>query len=543
MSSKRRAMGMVVALALVFSACSGGGGGGGGPSSKKTTTGGTLVYGADGDLKGFNPGTSKTGGLLTTNVAENIFFYAAKATPQFTLDFVGLDRPPAVVSTNPQVVEWVINKDARWGDKSPVTSEDLRYYLEQVTNKANDVDVGAGYDQITKFEVTGEKSVRATFASPFADYATLFEAVPQAAFLKAQPGGWNTGLDASPGPSAGPYMVGTWNKGESLTLVRNPEWWGAKKPGLDSIVFRFFAAGPPSVDALANNEIDMMTPSSADPDVLSRARATPGVDVVDGPSANWEVLTFNTRNSPLADPLVRRAVALAIDRNAIVNAVVKPVSAAAKPLGNFIYMPNQPTYQAHDGAYVRADPAGARKLLAQAGWAQAGDGWTKDAAPLKLTLSTTTDAPRVAQMDLVASELKTVGIATTRDDCALACLRQRMTGAGPFDVTGFGWTGGLAAVSSVRSIYQTGSSKNFGGWSSPRFDDLMKSAVVETTPERQAEIANQADQVLWDELPGLPLYQKPNVLIVRSRFSGPVVNGGGDGVFWNSQDWTVKPGK
>ena len=74
----------------------------------------------------------------------------------------------------------------------------------------------------------------------------------------------------------------------------------------------------------------------------------------------------------------------------------------------------------------------------------------------------------------------------------------------------------------------------------PRFDELIRSAVVEADPARQAALANQADQVLWDELPALPLYQKPNLVILRDRFVGPTPNGGGDGVFWNSQEWAAK---
>lgn len=522
----------MVALALLAVACGGGSG----------ASGRTLVFGVEGELKGFNPAVSETGGPAISSVVENIFFYASKATPTFGLDYVGLERPPAVVSTNPQVVEYVINSDAVWSDGTPVSSEDLRYYWEQVTNPDNAADVGVGYELVSKLDVTGPKSVRATFSNPYADYGTLWEAVPQAAYVKAH-GKWATALDSAPGPSAGPYMLDSRDKGVSVTLVRNPKWWGAKKPGVDRIVFRFLASSTSLIDALSRGEVDMIAPQ-ADPDVLARAKGLSHVRLETGASPDWEVFTLNTQGV-LGDVKVRRAVAMAIDRDAIVAVAVKPVVASAKPLGNFVFMPNQPAYEAHDAAYFPPDRvAAARGLLLDAGWTQGGGGWTKAGKRLELTLSTTPGQPiRVEQMDLARDQLAKVGIATVRDDCAFACLRARMTGTGPFDITGFGWSGGVAAASTIKAIYGTGSPINFGKWSNSRFDDLMKAAVSESDPARQAALANQADRVLWEDLPALPLYEKPAVLIVRDRFVGPNVNGGGDGVFWNSQEWTVKAGK
>jgi len=520
---------------LVAGACGGGGGG----------AGRTLVFGAEGELKGFNPAVSRTAGPVTADVAQNLFFYASKATPTFGLDFVGLERPPAIVSTNPQVVEYVIKQEAVWSDGTPVSSEDLRSYWEQVTNPDNDVDLSPSYEDMTKLEVTGPKTVRATFAGApvsFENFARYWAAVPQATYVKAH-GKWDSALDAAPGPSAGPYMFDSWQKGVSLTLVRNPKWWGAKKPGLDKIVFRFLASATSLIDALSGGEVDMVAPQ-ADPDVLSRAKGLPQVRVDRGASADWEVLTLNTQGV-LADVKVRRAVAMAVDRDAITAVAVRPIVDTAKPLGNFVFMPNQPAYEAHDAAYFPPDRlAAARGLLTEAGWTQSGGGWTKAGKRLELTLSTTPgETIRVEQMDLVRDQLAKVGIAATRDDCPIACLRQRMAGPGPFDITGFGWRGGVGAASTVRAIYGTGSPLNFGKWSNPRFDDLMKSAVSETDPQRQASIANQADRLLWEDVPALPLYEKPGVLIVRDRFDGPTVNGGGDGVFWNSQEWTVKAGR
>ena len=334
---------------------------------------GTVVYAVGGTLDGFNVNTGKDSNEAARDVAVNTFFYAVKVAPDFTLTFPGLEggAAPRVVSTNPQVVEWVIRRQAVWSDGTPVTSEDLRYFHEQVMDPENDVATQVGYKQITNLEVVNDKTIRATFDPAYSEFQSLWTSVPQAAFMKAAPGGWNKGLNDEPGPSAGPYVVNTklFVRGESLVLEPNPKWWGDPRPGIKSIVFRFISEGS-QVEALKNGEVNLIAPAPA-PDLVSTLKGLSDVRTDLAPSPEWPQLLFNPANPILAEPSVRRAIAHAVDRDAIVDLAVRPMMGSAAKLDSldsFVYLPNQPGYEAHGAEYAHADAAMARKLLDEADW-------------------------------------------------------------------------------------------------------------------------------------------------------------------------------
>lgn len=525
---------LLLVLMVLASACAG-------TPTGPRSLGRSIVFAADEELTGFNYSTSKDSSETARNVAENIFYFAVKASPDFQLEFPGLQGPPTIVSTDPQVVEWVIRREAVWSDGTPVTSEDLRYFHSQAVDPDNDVASHEGYNQITKLVVVDDKTIRATFEPHYADYQSLWGNVPQAAFMKAQPGGWNSGLDRQPGPSAGPFKLQRWERGQSLTLVANPRWWGDQKPGIDAIVFRFLSDSTAQVQALANGEVDMITPPP-DPDLIARVDALPGIrrQLSRGPA--WVQLTFNLADPILAEPRVRRAIAHAVDRHAVVSAVLKPLVADASPLDNFVYVSNQDEYRAHGPQYQRADPEAARRLLAEAGWAMGPDGVRqRDGMPLVLRLAAASDGPLEPVQELIASQLRAVGIDARIDNCLFSCLVADRLEPGDFDVALFTWFGGVFPLSGIREIFSTGEELNYGQFTSPRFDELTKQALATLDAVEARELANAADVVLWDELPGLPLYQRPTFLAVSDRFSGVMDNGTDNGVFWNSETWRVKP--
>jgi peptide/nickel transport system substrate-binding protein len=529
-------MAIVLAWALVAAACSS-------TQTPETGSATTLVFAASDEPSGFNLNKAESQTPTTRDVAENVFFYAFKADPNYGKVFPGLERPPELVSRDPQVVEWRINQKATWSDGTPVTAQDLLSFKEQVLAPGNLSTEHEGYDQMTDLVAVNDKTVRATFGPPYADYESLWVAVPQARFVKNQPGGFNTGLDESPGPSAGPYMFKEWKRGESITLVRNPNWWGDPKPALESIVLRFITDHEAQVNALANGEVDMIAPN-ADLSLVQRVRKVADTgrfrsSVTFGP--NWDLFTYNVANPVLSDVRVRRALTYALDRDAMLDKVVKPITPDARRLDSFTYMANSPDYQAHGAQYARADPDAARRLLDEAGWVPGKDGIREKAGQrLSLRMTAPSGFPRFEQAaELATAQLKPVGIELRSDNCTVDCVLERAT-KGDFDVLSAGWLGNISTVSLIKSIFGSTGQSNFGMFKSTRFDDLVNQALSVADAREQAALANQADQVLWDELPGVPLYQAPTLFAVSNRFVGMADNANGDGIFWNSHTWGPK---
>jgi peptide/nickel transport system substrate-binding protein len=108
---------------------------------------------------------------------------------------------------------------------------------------------------------------------------------------------------------------------------------------------------------------------------------------------------------------------------------------------------------------------------------------------------------------------------------------------GGFEIAGFSWVGGPFAVSGSRDIYVTGGGGNYGRFSDPEVDALFKQATAELDPARSTELANQIDRKLWEELPVIPLYQRPTFLAWRGTLRNVVENPSLEGPLWNAESW------
>jgi peptide/nickel transport system substrate-binding protein len=539
---------LVLGLMLVAAAC-GGGGGGGGSGKPATKQGGTLNYGADQEPTGFNNNTSKDNGTSVANVMINVLPQAFHLTPDFKVAMnTDLLDSAEQTSSQPQTIVYKIKQNAVWSDGTPVSADDFIYLWKNLngTIKDNDVASTTGYDQVQS--VTGSdngKTVTVVFKQPFSDWRSLFcsgNFILPAHYASKQPGGWNTGLDKNPQniPSAGPFKVQNYTPGQSLTLVRNDQYFG-KKASLDSIVFRFLPESTTQPAALQNNEVDMIYPQPQ-LDMVQQVKALPDVTNQINLGPTFEHLDFNFKNQFLSDVAVRKAIATGINVDELVKRTVGQFASQVKPLGNRLWMPFQEPYQDHFGQYGKGDVAGAQKLLDAAGYTKGSDGiYTKGGKKISVRFSTTAgNKLRETQGELFQAQMKQVGI-----DIKIANLdSQKLFGDalpnGNFDIADFAWVGGPFAVSGNRDIYRSGAGSNYGQYANPKVDQLFAQASAEFDANKAAELLNQIDQVVTDDMATIPLYNKPTFLAFRNTFVNVSDNATQDGPFWNSNTWAQK---
>ena len=539
---------LILGLALVAAAC-GGGGGGSGSGKPATKQGGTLNYGADQEPTGFNNNTSKDNGTSVANVMINVLPQAFHLTPDFKVAMnTDLLDSAEQTSSQPQTIVYKIKQNAVWSDGTPVSADDFIYLWKNLngTIKNNDVASTTGYDQVQS--VTGSdngKTVTVVFKEPFSDWRSLFcsgNFILPAHYVSKQPGGWNTGLDKNPQniPSAGPFKVQNYTPGQSLTLVRNDQYFG-KKASLDSIVFRFLPESTTQPAALQNNEVDMIYPQPQ-LDMVQQVKALPDVSNQINLGPTFEHLDFNFKNQFLSDVAVRKAIATGINVDELVKRTVGQFASQVKPLGNRLWMPFQQPYQDHFGQYGKGDVAGAQKLLDAAGYTKGSDGiYTKGGKKISVRFSTTAgNKLRETQGELFQAQMKQVGI-----DIKIANLdSQKLFGDalpnGNFDIADFAWVGGPFAVSGNRDIYRTGAGSNYGQYANSKVDQMFAQAMAEFDANKAADLLNQIDQIITDDMATIPLYNKPTFLAFRNTFVNVSDNATQDGPFWNSSTWAQK---
>jgi peptide/nickel transport system substrate-binding protein len=539
---------LLVGLAMVAAACGGGDedtGDTGGEA--QTKEGGTLNYAADQEQSGFNPNTSKDNLQALSNIVTNIYPTVFVTHPDLTVHLnQDLMESAELTSEDPQTVVYKIKQEAVWSDGTPVSADDFVFFWQNCneTNKKADCVATTGYRDIESVKGSdGGKTVTTVYKNKFADWKSLFsQYIIPAHYTKARPGGWNTGLDKDPEkiPSAGPFIIDSYTPGQSLTLKRNDKYYGTKSH-LDSIVFRYLPESTTQPAALQNNEVDMIY-GQPQLDQVKIVEAIPDVTSQINFGLQYEHLDFNTKNPLLADVAVRKAFATGLNVQQIVDRTVKQFSDKATILGNRFWMNNQPEYQDHRGAYGNGDIAGAEKLLTDAGYAKGADGiFAKGGKKLSFNISTTAgNKLRETQEQLIQAQAKEFGMEIKIKNAEADVLFGEWLPEHNFDIANFAWVATPFAVSSNQSIFSTGSAQNYGQFSNKQVDELFTQAVSELDQKKATELGNQIDQILYDEMATVPLYQKPQLIGWRNTFTGIGDNLSSQGPFWNAGVWAQK---
>jgi peptide/nickel transport system substrate-binding protein len=157
----------------------------------------------------------------------------------------------------------------------------------------------------------------------------------------------------------GPFVFKRWVKGDRVEVERNPAYWGTPAK-LSAVTFRFVADPSAATAAVMAGDIDAF-PLFPAPEALDAIRKDPRFTVVVGTTEGKTIMSLNDERKPFDDVRVRRALAYAIDRNALIEAL----GGYGKPIGSH-YIPGDPGYIDLTGAYPY-DPAKAKTLLAEAG--------------------------------------------------------------------------------------------------------------------------------------------------------------------------------
>ena len=530
-------------LALVAAGC----GGGGKKQAPVSATpeaqrGGTITVVGANDPTTLNPKKVSSGTLMSA-VWRGVW----RLRPDFRFELnTDLVTSAEMTVADPQTIVYKLNPRAVWSDGEPVDADDFIYNWETTRPGATDIDgspiqsiVGTlGVDPIAS--VTGSdggKTVTVVWKERNAQWKSgqMFNQLMPAHVGRRV--GFNSGFDRFDPAiqvSNSPFRIATYVPGRDATLVRNERYWGAP-PNLDSVVFRFTTVEA-ATGAFKNGEGDLIV-SQAVPDVVAQLEAVPGVTSTLIASPSQKSVYFNQRNELLAIPEVRRALALAIDRRAIYERVVSKGSTVGV-VNSFLWANNQPEYRdTSGGRYDRPDVPAAKRLLEGAGFVLGADGvYVKGVQRLSFRIRAVAGAPQSQEAELVQAYVKPAGIELRIEIGPMGVVGPQLRN-GDFDVAIFSY-----AKSQFGTVgtFRPGNSL---GYANPRPDQLMQQAHSELDDAKRLALLDQADRMLWDDLPLLPVYQAPFVVATRNVFVNVSPNPAvAEGPVWNVEHWARKSG-
>jgi peptide/nickel transport system substrate-binding protein len=351
----------------------------------------------------------------------------------------------------------------------------------------------------------------------------------------------------------------TGSSSDGIDYAPNPEYNASDGPYLDGLRYQFYGSKDGMIAAFLAGELDLAF-DMTQADYPAVAQVDPAIGRADiDPQWGYEHLDLNFMSTDvgLDDPLVRQAIAHAVDKERI-SSVLFPgagVPTACSPAPPGIW------YRVDDITCPEYDPEKAMALLDEAGWIDEGDGRAKDGVPLRMKMCTSSGNPtRLTTLGVVAQDLAAVGIPTDiqTEDAASVYFAdwadttpetQCSIYRGTYDIALFAWvfTGDL--YSDAFSIYhssQIPSDANPNGYNntrlvSPEMDAALDTIGVSVDPEEQFESAATYQQVVIDTVTEIPLYYRSETTGVSNRVGGyERYNPSTAGATWDTERWFVQ---
>jgi len=314
--------------------------------------------------------------------------------------------------------------------------------------------------------------------------------------------------------ASGPYRI-VEVRSDRYILLRANRHFPLGAPAIPTLRFRIVPEATMRALELEKGSVDFVE-NAVDPDTLRwLADADGGHTILRGPSNTFQYLGVNHRRPPLADLRVRRAVALAIDRAAIVRYVLKGTARVATG----ILPPHHWAYAHHVRAYPH-DPARARALLDRAGYRRPAG--APKAPRLTLSYKTTTQELSRRVAEVLAYQLAAVGIHLDISTYEWGTFYADIK-SGNFDLYSLAWVG-IADPDIMRLVFHSAmvppAGNNRGAFASRRMDRLTDAARGEIDRKRRRRLYVRAQRTAARELPYVPLWWPDNVVVTSPRLRG-----------------------
>jgi peptide/nickel transport system substrate-binding protein len=576
-----------VALGIIVAGCSAAG-----ASTPTTTpvtysavTGGSVAFGMTQSPTGCNPNT-RTGDTPATQLVLNAvlpspFIVEAGGSVEQN-DNLLAGGVAEVVSVKPETIVYKLNPKAVWSDGVPITAKDFIYAWEQqrgdLTSDPTTVASTAGYRDIKS--VTGSdkgRTVTVVFRSPFADWKMLFSNLLPAHVMESK--GWNpacTTVNPAIDLSGGPFTIGKVTA-QSIVLRANPKWWGTA-PNVRKVTVDIATSTEQLAQWVRSGHVQVALPSTLTPAFLTQMTSLPGVQSQISLSSTFLQLEMASAPSSRLTPDVRFALALSVDRQALVDRQADWALSSVQVGTSHIYAQGQSGYHASptttattvptaspttstststtvvgEGGTVNfpvtPSPAQAASLMVASGYSRAGTGTWHNAFALPLDLKIAVDEAdpwAAATGPQIQSQLETAGFVVSLTPAASASAAGDLLSSGsadlallprtttPFLSETMGW------YSNVLGTVDQDGSQDWSNYDNHAFDSLVTKASQQLSTTAATQDYQAADTQLWDDVVALPLFTEPSALISSRKVSQVTATPTNNSLLWYAQYWAVR---
>lgn len=478
------------------------------------TPGGKIVIAVPNNPVGLDPQKSAAGSTLTVTQ----LIYSSLLTYDQNMKFRG-DLAESYQQINPTTYVFHLRPNAEWQDGTPVTADDVKYSFERMLDPATGSPwLNIWKEAIAHIDVIDSHTVRIVTNGPFAPLLSYL-ASPWYSAIVSKKAVQQYGDLQQHAFGSGPFELVSFVPNSEIVLKRNPHYYIAGRPYLDEVDFRIIPNEASQIAALRAGTVNLMW--SADPLIEQKTSSISGLRIIrvkeDSATPAW---WFNQTKPPFNNVDVRRAVSVGIDRNALIQAVLRgqgQISTKIPPSSPYGYHGN-----GSDLPYYSYDPAMAKQLLAKAGY------------PNGFTTSVEIPAgyPVIQRAtEVMKEELTKVGITLniqvlSYGNALTRCIKTEEEG--------------LCAIRHVwqpdpdaylYDIYYSKSSINLGKWADPTVDSLLQQGRQTVDVQKRIQIYQELEKHVADMVYVIVPFANDFAGLMKGDYQGyePLPGGGTPG--------------
>lgn len=522
---------MLLAVSMLLAACGGGGGGdeGGGKASGKTE----LNFNISTEPPSLNPGlaSDNTSSTVLLQTFEGLTRINQKGEPEEAM------AEDIQVSDDQKKYTFKL-RDSNWSNGDPVTAEDFVYAWKWALDPKNKSEYayqlyyiagaeaansGKGSLDDVGVKAVDDKTLEVTLENPtpyFLELTAFYTYYPVNSKIAKEHSDWadNAGENYT---SNGPFKLTEWEHNSKVVIEKNDEYWDKDSVKLEKINMAMINDANTELSSFDNGELDWAgSPTgTVPPDSMKALKDDGRLNIK--PIAAIYNYKFNTTKPPFNNVNIRKAFALAINREEIIKNVTQGEQVPAMA----IVPPSM--FTENEKGYFKDNDVEQAKQYLQKGLDEMG---LKDASELpEITLVYNTDDAHKAIAEAIQDMWnKNLGVDVKLENGEWQVILDKVS-ALDYQIARMGWVGDFNDPINFLELYRDADGgNNDTGWENPEFQKLLDQSQTEKDAEKRMQLLKDAEKIFIDEMPVAPIYFYTNVWVQNEKLKDVSMSGLGD---------------
>jgi peptide/nickel transport system substrate-binding protein len=497
-----RIVALLVALVVVLAACAAPAGPAAAPEAAAPSgpkAGGTLTVALDGEIDTIDPHVSVT--IVGFQVYPQIFEGLVMLNP--TLDGVVPLLAESWEQTDDVTYVFKLREGVTFHNGKAFSAEDVLFSFDRIMDESIASARRPDFLPVESVEALDDYTVQFTMKEPFAPFMTKLE------LLRIVPADPENDVATDP-IGTGPFKFVEWVTGQSITLVKNENYWQPGLPYLDEVVFRPIPEPSTRVVELQTGSIDLVNAVPAKDVTVLEDDANVAVYRTMGVVRDH--VGFNMAEGVFVDnPNLRKAIAWAVDRQTIADAILFGLASPAQvaiPTNHWAYNP------------AVADAYGYDLEKAQAFYDQA------DPKPASVTVKVSPTYPdQIKMAEIMQQDLAKIGLDLQIEQLEWSNWIQQVVVEGNYEMEIVLISGGSDPDDFFFQWHHTGEVFNLNRYSDPEMDRMLNEARVSPNQDARQELYYAIQEKLIEDVPLAHIIYRESVMAGRAEFKDFVMTG------------------